>query len=331
LSGLIIRDILIKQKELFMNCLLCKKTVENTINRELRGGEKVPVFYCSKCDLGMLAVKKSQKEVAKYYLKKYRKIGSPKLGQPVSPNVLFEMAKPFQQDRIDLLKKYFGKNKRVLEVGCSAGMFLWHAKKDVGEIVGIDYDKKSADFAAKKCRCRVYSTDIEKTNLKEKSFDIICAFQTLEHTVDPIDFVDKYKKYLKPKGIMAIEVPNLNDALVHVYNLPNHKHFFYHISHLWYFTEKSLNKLMTLSGFQGKTFFTQDYNLFNHINWIINDQPQPTSIFGLSKPKIPFRNNVGKKIEYELNHFMEKADIEYKKELSNLKITSNIFYLGRKI
>jgi SAM-dependent methyltransferase len=314
-----------------MICPLCQKTVKNVITSKLRGGENMPVYYCSKCDLGMLAGGETGNDALDFYRNKYRKIASPKLGQVASPKELFEMARPFQQDRIRLLKKHFGKNKRLLEIGCSAGMFLWHAKDCFKEVVGIDYDKKSADFARKKCGCRTYWIDIENTDLKENYFDMICAFQTLEHVSDPIGFIDKHKEYLKPGGLMAIEVPNLNDALAHIYNLPNHERFFYHISHLWYFTERSLEKLMSRAGFQGTIFHIQDYNLFNHINWIINDKPQPTSTPGLSAPILSFRKSAGDNIKTELSKFMINADNAYKKILADLKISSNIFYIGKKI
>lgn len=199
----------------FMVCILCKKNANKVITKELRNGKKLQVFYCKKCDFGMLSHNSTESELKKYYAGKYRKIASPRLGFATSPKELFETAVPFQQDRIRLLKKHLGKTKRLLEVGCSAGMFLWHARKHVKEAVGIDYDSRSAKYAAHKCGCKTYDKDIEETNLKEKSFDIICAFQTLEHAQDPTGFISRYKKYLKLDGIMVIEVPNLRDALVY--------------------------------------------------------------------------------------------------------------------
>lgn len=311
-----------------MICILCKKRTDNIITNELRGGEKLSVFYCQNCDLGMLGLGMTAEKIKKYYEKEYRKIASPRLGFATNPKELFETAVPFQQDRIRLLKKHLGKNKRLLEVGCSAGMFLWHAHRYVKEAVGIDYDSRSAKFAARKCGCRTYDKDIGQTDLKKKSFDVICAFQTLEHVQDPVDFIARYRKYLRPGGVMAIEVPNLRDALVYAYNLPNHKKFFYHISHPWYFTEKSLQKLMKKSGFRGKVFHIQDYNIFNHINWIINDKPQPSFSPGLSSPKVNFRKNIEPKIKSEIGRFVIKMDESYKNKLSDLKITSNIFYIG---
>src|SRR3989344_6238756 len=221
-----------------MECLLCGKKVNTIIAREVRDG-KADVFYCEKCDLGMLKSVVANDELKKYYEKKYRKTTSQKLGSGMDPNGLFLMAEPFQGNRISFLKKYLGKNKKLLDVGCSAGMFLWHARKYVKEVIGIDYDSRSAKFAARKCGCRTYAVDIEQTDLKEKYFDIICTFQTLEHVSDPVDFIARYKRYLKPGGVMAIEVPNLNDPLRYLYDVPFYQKFYFHRSHLWYFTAKS--------------------------------------------------------------------------------------------
>ncbi len=312
-----------------MNCIICDQKTSTSITNELRAGEKVPVLYCANCDLGMLD---GNVDTSKdYYREEYRQKASPVLGTIQDAEGLFNTAVDFQEDRIRLLKEHLGKDKRLLEVGCSAGMFLWHAKDLVKEVVGIDYDASSAAHAAKKCSCKVYDRDIEETDLAEGSFDIICAFQTLEHVADPIAFISKYAKYLKQDGVMAIEVPNLHDALVYAYNLPNHAKFFYHVSHPWYFTEKSLLKVMEKAGLQGKVTHIQDYNILNHMNWILNDKPQPSNLAGLSKPALPLRDNAPEDIKKALSDFMVDMDSAYKQKLAGLKITSNIFFIGKNI
>src|SRR3989344_8252512 len=158
-----------------MKCVLCGSKTNTIIAREVRDG-RADVFYCKKCELGILESDSSGSKLKKYYDGEYRKTTSQKLGSGMGPQGLFDMAKDFQNNRINFLKKDFGKNKRLLDVGCSAGMFLWHARKHVKEVIGIDYDSRSAKFAARKCGCRTYAVDIEQTDLKEKYFDIICAF-----------------------------------------------------------------------------------------------------------------------------------------------------------
>ncbi len=313
-----------------MNCPICNKTSSKVIANTLRTGEKRKVFLCSHCELGILDAHISVADLKKYYASEYRKIGRPKLAATSETDELFSIYERFQVDRLRLLKPYLTKKTKLLEVGCSAGMFLHHVKPLVKEIVGIDFDLASAAYAAKKCKCKVYTTDIKETPLKKKYFDVIVAFQTLEHVSDHRTFIAGLEEYLAPGGVIAIEVPNLNDALAHMYDLPRHYQFFYHKSHLWYFTEKSLEKVMSASGFKGKTFHTQDYNILNHMNWIVNDAPQGTPLAGLSAPVLPIRKNVSLRITKTLDAFIKRVDIEYKKTLADLKITSNIIFIGKK-
>lgn len=311
-----------------MKCLLCGKDTHVLLTDILREGLKGRVYFCKPCELGMLENHQSEKEIADFYKDKYRK--HPLYKESSSPQELFNIYSNFQQGRIDLLKKYLNKNTKLLEVGCSVGMFLYNVRKHTKKIIGIDYDIASGEFAADKCGCLIFNEDIENTWLHKKSFDIICMFQILEHVKDPICFLSQYKEYLKPNGLICIEIPNINDALRYVYNLPNYNKFYFHPAHLWYFSEKSLNILMKKAGFSGDIVFTQSYNILNHLHWIDTDTPQKSCVLGLSRPSLPIREEIGNNIEEVLNSFISDIDLLYKRLLSGLKITDNITYIGKK-
>jgi len=312
-----------------MKCLVCDKHTKEIIAKRLRSGENRNVYYCNTCELGMLDRKGVGKNLKVFYDTDYRKKHTPALQSSSNPSELFRMYADFQEDRIKHLKKYINKKTRLLEIGCSAGMFLFHIKKHVKEIVGMDYDSRAAGYAAKKCGCEVFTNDIDEAGFDEASFDVICLFQTVEHIENPVDFFIKIKKYLKPKGVIYIEVPNLHDSLIYAYKLDNHyKNFYFHAAHLWYFTSKSLRMLMRNVGFEGEIFFSQDYNILNHMHWISTDSPQPTNMFGLSAPQLPLRDNFDSKKKKEMNVFIQKMDKDYRALLSKLEITSNISFIG---
>lgn len=312
-----------------MTCLICNKKTNEIIATKIRNGESRNVYYCKKCELGMLDKAKNEEELKNFYNKEYREKFTPKINKKTNPEELFKTYSPFQEDRINLIKKHINKNTRLLEIGCSSGMFLYQIKKYVKEIVGIDYDLESAKFASEKCNCPVFTEKIEKTGLEKKSFDIVCAFQTFEHVRDPQDFLSIIIQYLKPGGIIYLEVPNLKDALVHAYDLPNHHNFYFHSAHLWYFTDKSLRKLTQKGNLEGKIYFSQDYNILNHMNWIINDFPQKSCIPGLSLPSLPIRKGIDTKTKKTLNDFTKDTDKRYKNILARLGITSNISFIGK--
>lgn len=312
-------------------CPLCGKETCLIIADRLRHKEKRNVFYCRKCDLGILDSVGQTNSLQRFYQKEYRKKFTPVLQKNTTPKEMFAVYSCFQSNRINLLRKYLTKDTKLLEIGCSAGMFLSQVKKYVGEIAGIDYDRTAAKFASKKCGCNIFDGDIEKAPFTKNYFDVICIFQTLEHIENPYAYLLKAKEYLRPGGILYIEVPNLRDALIHVYHLPCHYNFYFHTAHLWYFTARSLNKLVRKVGFRGKIYFIQDYNIFNHIHWLCNDMPQKNCINGLSRPVVFFRKDLRQSKQKVLTNFMLKIDREYKKLLSKLKITSNLHYLGRKV
>lgn len=313
-----------------MRCYLCGKRTNKVVTKELRNGERRKVYYCGACELGMLDDERSDNELMKFYNSEYRKKFKPNLSKGTDPGELFNIYSEFQSKRIALVKKFLTKKMKLLEVGCSAGMFLYSIKRYVGEVAGIDYDSRSVRFASKKCRCRVFSEDITQTELKDEKFDIICMFQVLEHAKNPHDFLVKYRDYLKPGGIIYVEVPNIKDALIYAYELPDHYKFYFHAAHLSYFSAKSLGRLMKTAGFKGRIYYTQDYNILNHMHWLGVDAPQGDCISGLSLPKLPLRNNLEKNKARQLNDLIQKFDREYKKTLSKLGITSNLAFIGRK-
>jgi len=312
-----------------MTCLLCNKKINKIIATKIRNGENRNVYYCDKCELGMLDNEKNEEELKKFYSKEYREKFKPKIDKKTTPQELFDTYSLFQQNRVNLIKKHLKKNVRLLEIGCSAGMFLYQIKKHIKEIVGIDYDLESAKFASEKCDCAVFTEEIEKTNLEKKTFDIICAFQTLEHIKNPYNFLSTIIQYLKPGGIIYLEVPNLNDILIHAYNLPYYYNFYFHSAHLWYFTDKSFKKIAQKTGLKGNIYFSQDYNFLNHMNWIINDFPQESCIPGLSLPSFPIRSGASAKTKNTLDKFIKNTDKRYKKMLANLGIASNISFIGK--
>jgi len=313
-----------------MKCLLCDKEVKTIIAKKLRGGEERNVYYCEMCGLGILDNEETESGLKDFYSEAYRKKHTPSIKKDSSPEDLFNVYSKFQSERINLIKGYLDKKSKLLEIGCSAGMFLFHVRDYVAEVFGIDYDLKSAEFASKICECKVFTDNIEKTDLNEGTFDVICLFQILEHIKNPIEFIKKIKKYLKPNGVLYIEVPNLHDALIFAYDLPNHyDNFYFHPAHLWYFTDKSLEILMEKLGFEGKVFFTQDYNILNHMSWINTDTPQPSCIPGLSSPFLPLRKSLGAEKIKEMNYFIQDVDVNYKKLLVKLGMTSNVSFIGK--
>lgn len=312
-----------------IRCLLCSGTKLALLTNELRNGEKWPVYYCSNCDLGFLAPQKLNAK--KYYDREYRKTHSNNLTVPNSkPNGIFNTEKHFQKDRLKIIQKFFNQKKTFLEIGCSAGQFISQVKNRFRQCEGVELDTNCAKYVQKKIGIKTQTNELKDCDFKNKKFDYIAAFQTLEHVSDPYQFLVDTRKILNNGGKLFIEVPNLNDALLSMWPVDAYRKFYFHKAHTFYFSPKSLKKLFSKAGFKvEKIYFLQDYNLFNHFFWYLNNGPQSNSSFGLSTPHINF-SSFSSRASQKINQLILTTDKDYKKILSEYQITSNIFVIASK-
>lgn len=113
-----------------------------------------------------------------------------------------------------LFFKYFKRfSEKLLDIGCSDGIFLHRAKELGFEVYGIDLDRHGVNIARnKRCLENVYSMTLEEfvSFAKEKhlKFDVITFFEVLEHQDNPKKFIENVKILLKEGGYIAGSVPN---------------------------------------------------------------------------------------------------------------------------
>ncbi len=111
-------------------------------------------------------------------------------------------------------REFYG--RRLLDIGCGTGIFLNKAREKGYEVWGIDFDKEAVRIAKERYRLNnVYVMDVESLfeNFSQDRFDIISFFEVLEHLDNSIQFIRQIKNILKPRGYVAISVPNRERTL----------------------------------------------------------------------------------------------------------------------
>ena len=98
-------------------------------------------------------------------------------------------------------------------------------------------------------------------------------FHVLEHLAQPINFLKKVKKHIKPNGRILIEIPNLDDFQIEKNSA--YRDWFWQRAHLQYFSPKTLKLVLKKSGFKSiRVFGIQRYSIENMMYWKLNLKPQ---------------------------------------------------------
>lgn len=156
------------------------------------------------------------------------------------------------------------RGQRLLDIGCGAGGFLGVVRGDALSVSGIEPDRSLISTLEKELN--VYA-NLEQLPARSV-FDVICLFHVLEHLEDPVSSLRTFSGFLAPGGILVIEVPNVEDALISKYNFESFKNHYFWSNHLHYFSHSSLEKVIDLAGLKLlESIPVQRYGLLNHLKW----------------------------------------------------------------
>lgn len=99
----------------------------------------------------------------------------------------------------------YGK-RMLLDIGCGYGSFL-KAAQDNFETYGIDPSKHAISQAKKYATSAKFEIATISSYKSKKLFDVITAFDVLEHTDKLSESLNIIKRWLKPGGILVVVVP----------------------------------------------------------------------------------------------------------------------------
>ncbi len=115
--------------------------------------------------------------------------------------------------RIDLLKR-LGARGRILDVGCACGFFIEAALKHGFDAYGIEFSKEAVAIARQEIRSRITVGDVNlRREREEDRFDAVVAFDIIEHTQNPIKFLEEIRQILRPGGWLMLATPDTGHFL----------------------------------------------------------------------------------------------------------------------
>ena len=223
------------------NCILCDGSDRSLLFRQ----DEWSVYRCNGCGLGRLDPRPDPDELNALYRSDYfesnynkgLKLGSPEMMRRLSG----------EAHRIRFFKKA-ARRGRLLDVGCGMGYFLL-ACLDAGyEVEGMDISADAAAYVQDELKITVTVGTVEGIDYPPASFDVVTMWHFLEHTRGPGRYIENARRWLKPEGVLVVDVPNYQGTDARKtwsrwkgWQLP---------FHLYHFTPETLKRLLAKHGFR---------------------------------------------------------------------------------
>ncbi len=247
-------------------CYLCSNTKFDKRPGCVRDRPELDIFECIFCGLVFLSsvehIKEGFYESSEMHGKK----------MPDIETWLKETA--WDSERRFRYLKSMLPNRSLLDFGCGAGGFLLKARELAATAHGMELETRlNGHYQSHNLKVFKNLSDMPG-DISEKGYDIITMFHVLEHIPDPGSILAELSKILTVDGQIIVEVPNADDALLTLYGCAEFSRFTYWSCHLYLFTSKTLENLISKIGLKINYIKQiQRYPLSNHLYWLSQGKP----------------------------------------------------------
>ncbi len=222
------------------HCPLCNASQSALFDQREFRGSLVSNRLCTQCGLVFQSPRKSDQELADFYVQEYRQLYQGSQGpNPKDLSVQTGRARSL----LSFSQGFISGLQRHLDIGCSAGLLLQHFETAYGcQPVGIEPGEAYRVYAQEQ-GLQVYAT-IEELAAKEGiskplPFDLVSLAHVCEHLPDPVGYLSTLRaSFLSPDGWLLVEVPNL------------YGHDCFEVAHLVSFSPHTLKQTLQKAGFQ---------------------------------------------------------------------------------
>lgn len=274
-------DIIVINKNVNNSCLVCgSKKIHYSFSID-----KFRIEECTDCQLMRLNPQPTDEELGNIYSKNYF------FTFDNSQAHISALKSDTADHYLNLIESYTGAplKGRLLEIGCGQGDFLLKAAERGLEVTGVEYSSHAVKIAESKLghRGQVLCGEITQLMSSNQTFDYIVFADVLEHVRDPRKFLRSVHSLLRKEGIAVAIVPSLDSLSA---RLMKNKWMEFKPEHLWYFSTKTLKRLLYSEGFYKEKVYQAKKTLsLDYINKHFEHYPIPffSKLVGLVTRLIP--------------------------------------------
>ena len=100
---------------------------------------------------------------------------------------------------------------RLLEIGSGRGMFLAAARTAGFHVTGVELSEDASAHARKRYGVTVHTSQLDAAPL-EGRFDVVCAWDTIEHVPDPVAFWAAVRGLVADDGVVLFSTPYISSV-----------------------------------------------------------------------------------------------------------------------
>jgi SAM-dependent methyltransferase len=115
--------------------------------------------------------------------------------------------------RLALIQRYVSSG-RLLDVGCACGYLVDAALQAGYDAYGIEFSAAAINQASPEARQRILLGNIDQLKVETLGqFDVITAFDIIEHSLVPLQFLSQLRTLLRPGGCLVLTTPDTRHIL----------------------------------------------------------------------------------------------------------------------
>jgi 2-polyprenyl-3-methyl-5-hydroxy-6-metoxy-1,4-benzoquinol methylase len=220
-------------------CPLCGGAKHDVVATRDRDGSDLCTVMCQGCGHVFTNPAPSEGDLKAYYTEHYRSAYK----GVITPKRKHVLRAGFRAlERLSRLRSFLAPPAKVLDVGAGGGEFAYLLSRLGYDVVGVEPNAGYAGFASQSYGLDIRATTLELVDFPVQTFDAITMHHVLEHIADPRAALIRLAQWLKPGGVMVVEVPNAESW----FHAPRRR---FHAAHLHTFNRAGLEDVFMAAGF----------------------------------------------------------------------------------
>jgi 2-polyprenyl-3-methyl-5-hydroxy-6-metoxy-1,4-benzoquinol methylase len=221
-------------------CNLCGSADIEEIALQDRQGRYLRTTICRRCGLVWSNPRPTEEEVRRYYSRQYR-LDYKGRSTPSLRHIARSGRGALSRYR-DMMP-FLRPDDVILDVGAGGGELVYMLRQLGYDARGIEPDERYARHARGALGVPVETGFVQDASFPPNGFSVATLYHSLEHVEDPGGILSRLKQWLRPGGLLIVEVPNVEA----VCQAPHHR---FHFAHFYSFNRQTLEALGRKAGFE---------------------------------------------------------------------------------